>query len=208
MRSASCRVTAPRRCCRRNCSRQSSLDSRTVDGRRNPSDDQSSRVTSVTERGGADVAAATTASSASIHSTITGRRLAATPLVNGISATQISPGCGIVVEPLILRPVAVQEGTMITQCAGVVCGRFRFGIRGRGIRRTPSDGSLSLPLIQPGSQLPELLRRKSVDGSLDLFDRAHGFHTISGGRLIQGTTVAHLIPFWGRTGGRSRTWRR
>jgi hypothetical protein len=39
----------------------------------------------------------------------------ATPLVKGISASQISPALGIVVESLVLGHVTVQEGSVIAQ---------------------------------------------------------------------------------------------
>src|SRR2546422_4326320 len=66
------------------------------------------------KRGCAELTAATTTSAASVQSTKTGRSFEATPLVKGMSASQISPGCGIVVKTLVLRGVAVQEGAVIT----------------------------------------------------------------------------------------------
>jgi len=59
------------------------------------------------ERGSADVTAATTASVASVQSTKTGRSFEAAPFVKGISASQTSPGCGTVVEALVVRGIAV-----------------------------------------------------------------------------------------------------
>jgi hypothetical protein len=71
------------------------------------------KATSVNERGEAVVTAATTTSAASSQRTSTGRFFEAVWLVNGMSATHNSPG-EIIVQPLVLRSVAVQEGVMPT----------------------------------------------------------------------------------------------
>ena len=104
----------PKRRRRRICSKQSSRESLTVEATRNPAADQFCKFTSVVERGCAEVMAATTASPASVQRTKTGRSFEAAPLVKGMSAIQTSPGFGIVVKTLVLRGVAVEEGTVVT----------------------------------------------------------------------------------------------
>jgi hypothetical protein len=106
------------------CSRQSSRDKRTVEGTRSPLAFQSASVTSVAERGGADVTAEATACCPSSQSTSTGRFFEPLPSVNGISATQNSPGRIVVIEPLIFRRIAAQECRMISDRylgGGLVC---------------------------------------------------------------------------------------
>ena len=108
------------------CSRQSRRERRTVEATTNPSLAQSSRGTSVGDRGAALVTAATTTSAMSSQSTSTGRSLEAMPLVKGISASQSSPALGIVVKPLVLRGVAVQKGAVVAKDK-----RRRFGLLSR-----------------------------------------------------------------------------
>lgn len=139
------------------CSRQSSRDNLTVDATRNPSADQSCKRTSAGERGPAEVTAATITSAASTHNTRTGRSFEAVPLVKGISASQISPGNGIVVEAVVTRGVAVQERAVVAK------------------RSWPLTTSLlTHPLLQPGGQFPEAADRKLLNKALNLFDFAHG----------------------------------
>ena len=108
-RSASVRDMAPSLRRRRLCSRQSKRERRTVDGTRNPAAAQFCKRTSDAERGGADVTTATTTSAPSSQSKRTGRSLEATPLVNGMSASQNSPAAGIVVNSLVFGREAAQE---------------------------------------------------------------------------------------------------
>ena len=85
-----------------------------MDATRKPAAGQNCKATSVGERGGAEVMAATTTSAASVQSTKTGRSLEAAPLVKGMSAIQTSPGSGIVVKTFVLGGVAVKEGAVVT----------------------------------------------------------------------------------------------
>jgi hypothetical protein len=62
------------------CSKQSSRDGLTVEATCKPAADQFFRATSVLERGGAEVTAATTTSAASVRTTNTGRSFDAMPL--------------------------------------------------------------------------------------------------------------------------------
>jgi hypothetical protein len=62
--------------------------SETVKATRKPSAGQYCNETSIVERGGAEVTAATTTSAASVHSTSTGRSFEAVPLVKVMSAVQ------------------------------------------------------------------------------------------------------------------------
>lgn len=126
---ASRAVSDPSLRCKSICSKESKRDRRTVEGTRRPSDTQSQSGTSVADRGGADVTAATTASRESNHSINTGRIFDPNPLVKRISASQISPGSGIVVEPFVGGYVTIQEGAVIANC-----GRFRSICLGRGSR--------------------------------------------------------------------------
>ena len=87
--------------------KQSNRDILAVEATRKPAAAQFCKATSVEVRGRAEVMAATTTSAASVHSTKTGRSFEAVPFVKGISASQTSPGCGIVVKTLVLRGVAV-----------------------------------------------------------------------------------------------------
>jgi hypothetical protein len=128
--SASTDETCPMRPMRSDCSRQSSRDNRTVDGRRSPDVCQFVTSTSNLDLGFAEVTAATMASAPSSHRTKTGRFLLAEPLVNGTSATQNSPGRIVIVQPFILGCVTIQECGMIANgsalsatCAGFISRR-------------------------------------------------------------------------------------
>ena len=107
----------PMRPISKDCSRQSILDKRTVDGRRKPAAFQSASVTSNSERGVAVVTAAATKSELSSHRTNVGRFLEPRELVNGMSATQNSPGRIVIIEPFILRRVTIQQRGMIANLA-------------------------------------------------------------------------------------------
>jgi hypothetical protein len=146
----------PNRRRRRFCSRQSSRESLTVDATRNPAADQSRRAASVVERGRAEVTAATTASLASVQRTRTGRAFEAAPLVKGISASQISPGCGIVVKALVLRCVTVKERAMIAK-----------RIRGLARFKVPAT------TINPCSKFDHVAEGQLLDRVLDFFNLAH-----------------------------------
>src|ERR1039458_8860151 len=80
---------------------------------RKPSACQSCKETLLVERGFAEVTAATTASPASSQSTSTGRIFEALPSVNGISASQISPGDGVIVKPFVRGREAVQKCAVV-----------------------------------------------------------------------------------------------
>lgn len=92
--------------------------------------------------------AATTASPASSQSTSTGRIFEALPSVNGISASQMSPGDGVIVKPFVRRRVAVQKSTVVADGAGA--------------------------LLHPRSQFREIFRWKLFNHLLDFFHFAHG----------------------------------
>jgi hypothetical protein len=94
---------------KRICSRQSSRESLAVEATRKPAGCQSVKITSVGERGGAEVTAATTTSAESSQRRRTGRILDALPSVKGISASQIAPGDGVIVKPFVCGSVAVQK---------------------------------------------------------------------------------------------------
>ena len=81
----------------------------------------------VEERVAAEVTAATTASPASSQSTRTGRIFEALPSVNGMSASQISPGDGVIVKPFVARSIAVQKSRVV---AGML--NFSFAVNPRG----------------------------------------------------------------------------
>jgi len=95
------------------------------------------------------VTAATTQSAASNQSISTGRIFDARPFVNGIFASQISPGNGIVVETFVLWSVAIQERCVIAR-----------------------PWILSL-LIHPRDKFGKVFRRQLLDSAFDLFDFAH-----------------------------------
>jgi hypothetical protein len=120
-----------------------------VDETRNPAAFQSARETSVGERGVAEVMAATTASPASTQRIRTGRILDAAPFVNGISASQISPGHDIIVKPFVFGNVAVQESAVIAQ-------RLR-----------------AAPLVNPRSQFRKIFWLQLFDGLFDFLNLAH-----------------------------------
>ncbi len=149
MRCASLRESAPNFRRSKFCSRQSSRESRTLETTRKPSTCQSSNETSLAERGAAEVTADTTASPKSNQSTSTGRILDALPSVNGISASQISPGNGIVVKPFVARSVAVQKSGMVA-------------------------GILLFPLaVNPRGQFRKIFGRKLLNGAFDFLNSAH-----------------------------------
>jgi hypothetical protein len=102
---------------------------------------------SVGERGEAEVTAATTTSAESGQRTRTGWILDALPSVKGISASQISPGEGVIVKPFVLWNVAVQK------CA-VVANRC------------------CAPL-HPLGKLREIFRRKLFNQLFDFLNLAH-----------------------------------
>src|ERR1019366_5318759 len=131
------------------CSRQSSRDSRTAEATRSPSACQSCKGTSLADRGAAEVTAATTESAASSQSTSTGRIFAALPSVNGMSASQISPGDGVIVKPFVRWRVAVQKSAVV---ADIV--------------------SLPLP-VNPFDQFRKIFGRKLLDSAFDFLNCAH-----------------------------------
>jgi hypothetical protein len=88
--------------------------------------------------------ATTTTSAASVQSTKTGRSLEGVPFVKGISASQTSPGCGLVVKSLVLRGVAVQESTVVPD--------HRLAFVGGGRR----DCKLLAASVNPDSQFGEV----------------------------------------------------
>jgi hypothetical protein len=105
------------------------------------------------------VTAATTTSAASSQSTRTGRSLEAPPLVNGMSASQISPAFGIAVKPFVFWRVAIQEGAVVSETER--CGG--------------SFGHEPSPVLRhPTRQFLKILRRELLDGPLNFFDCAHG----------------------------------
>jgi hypothetical protein len=133
-----------------------------VDATRKPDTAQFCNIISVVERGCAEVTAATTASAASVQSTKTGRSFEPAPLVKGISASQNSPGCGIVVKTLVLRGVAVEEGAVVSDdLPAFVSGRLK------NIKLPPA-------LVNPDSQPGEIFQRQLFDGLLDFLNFAHG----------------------------------
>jgi hypothetical protein len=73
--------------------------------------------------------------------------LDALPSVNGISASQISPGDGVIVKPFVLWNVAVQKGAMFASC-----------------RRAP---------LHPLGKFREIFRRKLFDHLLNFLNLAH-----------------------------------
>lgn len=118
----------PIRAINKNCSRQSSLDNRTVDSLRSPEAFQSTSVTSTGERGLAEVTAATTTSSPSSQRIRTGRFFDPLAFVNGMFATQNSPGRIVIVQTFVLRRVTIQKCRVITnQVAGRVVIRRSDG---------------------------------------------------------------------------------
>ena len=133
-----------------------------MEATRKPAADQFCKATSVAQRGAAEVTAATTTSEASIQSTRTGRSFEAVPLVKGISATQISPGCGIVVKPLILEGIAVQESAVIAR------GYF-FVVNGRR-----QELKLLASLVNPSGQFGELPEGEFLYSPFNFLNLAHG----------------------------------
>jgi hypothetical protein len=87
--------------------------------------------------------------------------LEAVPWVKGISASQNSPGWGIVVKTLVLRDVAVQEGTMVARRPlAFVAGRL-------------NHFKLPAASVNPESQLGEVGWRQLLEGLLDFLNLAH-----------------------------------
>jgi hypothetical protein len=75
--------------------------------------------------------------------------LAALPSVKEISASQISPGDGIVVKPFVAGDVAVQKGGVVTD-------------------------ALSLPLtVNPFDEFRKIFGRKLFNGAFDFLNCAH-----------------------------------
>ncbi len=133
-----------------------------MDATRKPAADQFCKATSVVERGCAEVTAATTTSAASVQSTKTGRSFDAAPLVKGISASQSSPGWGIVVKALVLRGEAVEEGAVVADNDPALIGGWR------------RDFKLLTASVNPDSQLDEVFYRQLLDSMLDFLNLAHG----------------------------------
>jgi hypothetical protein len=71
------------------------------------------------------------------------------PSVNGISASQISPGNGIVVKPFVTGSVAVQK-------SGVVAGVLPFPL-----------------VVKPRRQFGKIFRWKRLNGLLNFLNSAH-----------------------------------
>src|SRR5271157_500134 len=172
----------PSRRRRRFCSKQSSRDSLTVEATRKPAAGQFCKATSVLERDRAEVTAATTTAAASVHSTSTGRSFEAVPLVKGMSAIQTSPGCGIIVEPLILRGIAVQEGAVVT------CGHAAVGGRRR------NKFKLLAALVNPGSQSNEVLDGEFFHRLLNFLDVAHVPSPTEDSTPLHGSTLRVFEP--------------
>lgn len=107
------------------CSKQSSRDKRTVDAQRNPDGCQSESGTSNSERGDALVTAAATASAPSSHRIKTGRFFVPPPDVNGILATQNSPGRIVIVQTFVLGCVTIQECRVISRRLAWCLNLFR-----------------------------------------------------------------------------------
>jgi hypothetical protein len=84
--------------------------------------------------------------------------LEATPLVKGISASQISPACGIVVKSFVFGCVTVQEGAVVA----------------KGQRCLPAALHASgAKLSHPRRELLEIVSWELLDNSLKFFDSAH-----------------------------------
>jgi hypothetical protein len=79
-----------------------------------------------------------------------------------MSASQISPACGIVVESLVFRGVTVQEALVVAQNWRLPCGSWVVGRTG------------TRPLLKPGKKLLKIFRRELLDGALDLFNSVQG----------------------------------
>jgi hypothetical protein len=129
-------------------------------GTRTPAPNQFCKPTSVGEHGCEDGTAATNTSAESIHKTKTGRILEATPFVKGISASQSSPGCGIVVKTFVLWGVAVEEGPVVASSRDVVAGRRR-------------DFQSLAGLVNPKSQFDKVRYRKFFNCPFDFLNLAH-----------------------------------
>jgi hypothetical protein len=74
--------------------------------------------------------------------------LDALPSVNGIAASQISPGDGVIVKPFVLGSVAVQESAVVAD-------------------------SFPAPSVNPFDQLGKILRRQLLNSPLDFLNLAH-----------------------------------
>ena len=172
----------PKRRRRRVCSKQSNRDSRTVEAVRKPDVDQFYKATSVVERGGAEVMAATTTSAASVQSTKMGRSFEVTPLVKGISASQTSPGSGIVVKTLVLRSVAIQEGTVVTDRRRSFAGRCR------------SDFKLLAALVNPCCQFDEVRQGQLFNSLLNFLNLAHRIEQYPKARGFQSVFLRPEVP--------------
>ena len=127
------------------------------------------------ERGAAEFAAATTTSAASIQSTNTGCSLDAAPLVKGMSVSQISPDCGIVVQALVVRGVTVKESTVVTENQWCVPGLAEFEVCFDRVNLAFLNKLAGLvwlpPLVYPSGQFLEFFGRKLFDQPLDFFER-------------------------------------
>jgi hypothetical protein len=79
-----------------------------------------------------------------------------------MSAIQTSPGSGIVVKTFVLRGVAVQESTVITD--------NRVAL----VSSRPKDLKLLAALVNPDSQPNEACQRQLLDSLFDFLKLAHG----------------------------------
>ena len=111
-----------------------------------------------------------------------GRSFEAVPLVKGMSAIQTSPGCGITVEPLILRGIAVQEGAVVT------CGHAAVGGRRR------NNFKLLAALVNPGSQSNEVLDGEFFHRLLNFLDVAHVPSPNKDSTPLHGSTLRVFEP--------------
>ncbi len=75
-------------------------------------------------------------------------RLNAKPSVNGMSASQLSPGDGAIVKPFVLGSVAVQKSTVVAD-------------------------NFPAPLVNPFDQLRKIRGRQLLDGAFDFLNCAH-----------------------------------
>src|SRR3954451_20581529 len=124
MLSPSGAETAPILPISNDCSRQSNLDSRTVEARLRPDVCQSVSSTSKFDRAFAVVTAATITSVPSVQRTKTGRFFVPPPLVNGILATQNSPGRIVIVQPFVLGCETIHKRRVIANRSPFCPGGF------------------------------------------------------------------------------------
>src|SRR5208337_3375830 len=98
------------------------------------------------------------------------------------SLIQTSPGCGIIVEPLILRGIAVQEGAVVT------CGHAAVGGRRR------NNFKLLAALVNPGSQSNEILDGEFFHRLLNFLDVAHVPSPTKDSTPLHGSTLRVFEP--------------